>query len=350
LAQEGSPPRNSSRQPDLGRRGYDRTPRPARAGRTDRADRPAGWDRFDAFGPDSDTELPPWAGPVDLPARPSRTGIRLRPSGPAADRSQHVDETAGPLPGGDGTSRRGRLSGGRLSGRRAAAARLRRSRRRVVRWAGLAIGVCVIAAVSTAIALHHSTPKLPYVTALQKGEFKSVPDSCSAVSPTVLNQYLPSGNRKQSQQFSGPGGSQCTFTFDKAPLFLVLEVQAQAYQPFPAASGDGSASQNALDNLTAVRGALASPPKGSPLPPATISPLTGLGSKAFLAVQHEHVAGIATDVVHVVVLLRNVVINISVQGQESGHGFGPVPDGTLQSAAQAAASSVLASVRTQPTA
>jgi hypothetical protein len=341
LAQQGSPPRRPSRQPDLGRRGYDRAPRPERPRRAEKADRPASWDQF-AFGPDSDAELPPWAGPVGYPARPAgQAGTRVRT--PHRHQDEHDAGQALPADGG----RRARP--GRLSGRRAAAARLRRSRRRVVRWGGLAIAACIIAAVATAIALHHSAKPPPYVTALQKGEFTSVPDSCSDVSPAVLNQYLPVG-RTQTRQFSSSASSECTFTVDKAPTFLVLEVEAQAFQPFAAASGDGSASQNALDGLRAARGVLAAPAKNSPLPPAAITPLTGLGQQAFVALQHEHVAGIRTDVVHVLVLERNVLITISVQGQESGHGFGPVPDATLQSAAQDAARSVLAKVRTQPTA
>jgi hypothetical protein len=343
LAQQGSPPRRPSRQPNLGRRGYDRAPRPERPRRADKADRPASWDQFNAFGADSDAELPPWAGPAGYPARPGgQAGTRVRRPDPYQDEQ----DTGQALPAAGGR----RARPGRLSGRRAAAARLRRSRRRVVRWAGLAIVACIIAAVVTAIALHHTVKPLPYVTALQKGEFQSVPDSCSDVSPAVLNQYLPAAERTQTRQFSSSASSECTFTIDKAPTFLVLEVEAQAYQPFAAASGNGSASQNALDSLQAARAVLVKPLKNSPLPPAAITPLTGLGQQAFAALQHEHVAGIRTDVVHVVVLERNVLITISVQGQEAGHGFGPVPDATLQSAAQDAARSVLAKVRTQPTA
>jgi hypothetical protein len=127
-------------------------------------------------------------------------------------------------------------------------------------------------------------------------------------------------------------------------------VQAQAFEPFPAASGDGSASQNALDNLNVYRAMLATPQSKSPLPAAQITKLSGFGQQAFLALQHEHVGVIRTDVVHVVVLMRNVLITISMSGQESGHHLGPVPDGTLAAAAEAAARSALAQVRIQPTA
>jgi hypothetical protein len=39
-----------------------------------------------------------------------------------------------------------------------------------------------------------------------------------------------------------------------------------------------------------------------------------------------------------------------MSGQESGHGFGPVPVSTLEAGARAAAKAVLAKVMTQPTA
>ena len=42
---------------------------------------------------------------------------------------------------------------------------------------------------------------------------------------------------------------------------------------------------------------------------------------------------------------RNVLITVSVSGQESGHGFGPVPDATLMACARAVATSVLAKAK-----
>jgi hypothetical protein len=75
-----------------------------------------------------------------------------------------------------------------------------------------------------------------------------------------------------------------------------------------------------------------------------------MGQQAFMAFQNEHVVGIVTDIVTVVVRERNVVIIASLSGQESGHGFGPVPVATLEAGARAAAQAVLAKVLTQPTA
>jgi hypothetical protein len=386
LAQQGPPPGRPPREPDLGGRGYDRDPRedrPRRAdfrperharpqrperperhdrgerrGQGDRADRQPGWAQRDAFGPESEADLPPWAGPPVTTARAggSNRGTRLRTAAPAddypidgapdawegEDRPEWPDEEP-QAPAGTPAARPTRRSG-----RRAAAARLRRSRRRVYLWCGVAIVVCVVAAAIIEVVTQHGPAKLPYVTSLQRGEFESVPNTCSAVSPAVLSAFLPGVGQPVATSLSSTD-SQCTFTLDRKPTFLVLAVAAQSYQPFAAASGDGSASDNALDQFGVARLGLAHPPKKSPVPPATITLLSGLGKQAFMAVALEHVGHILDDVVTVVVLDRNVIVTAELTGQDSG-GFGPVSLTTLQTGAQAAAKSLLAKALTQPTA
>jgi hypothetical protein len=368
LTEQGTPPRRSARQPDLGRRGYDRPgpdragterPRPDRARadrprRVERQARPPGWEQ-DAFGPDTDADLPPWAGPSVHATRPG--GARLRSPAPADDYDpgDRVDLWEGdeppewpdePVPA--AAPEVGRPQRGRRSGRRAAAARLRKSRRRVLRWCGIAIVVCIVAAGAALILTHKTTPKLPYVTSLLHGEFKSVPDTCTALSPAVVGQYLP-GSHTTVQPLATSTDSECSFTVDGNHNFLVLTLGAESYQPFAAATGNGSASQNALDNFAADRILLASPPKHSAVPKATISPLSGIGQRAFLAIQVEHTGGIARDVATVTVLERNDVLTVSMSAQESG-GFGPVPIGTLQADVQAVAGSLLKTALAQPTA
>jgi hypothetical protein len=338
--------------------GPERAPRAERPGRADRQERRPGWDQFGAFGSDTDTDtdLPPWAGPPVYAARPG--GTQLRPPAPADDYGDdgHLDpwegderpawpeEEARPA-GGDAQPR----PEGRRAGRRAAAARLRKSRRRVLRWSGVAIAACVIAGLVVILTTHHKTSNLPYVTSLQKGEFKSVPDACTAMSPSLLNSYLPPSGRTMVQSLAGPTDSQCTYTVDSKPDFLVLSIGTQSYLPFAAATGNGSASQNALDNFADARLLLASPPKKSPLPPASISTLPGTGQRAFVAVQLEHAGKIATDAVTVSVLERNVIITIALSAQESG-GYGPVPVSTLEADAQTVARAVLQKAMAQPTA
>ena len=378
MAQQGMPPRRHSRDPDAGRRdddrlppsdrvspsdrssragrapGADRAPRPDRSRRAERHPRPdRAWQQFDAFAPESEADLPPWAGPSISPARP-QTGTLRRPArsrpdgdedyrghGDDGDLNGQAAETADPAGG--------RLHSGRRRGR-AAATRLRKSRRRVYRLGGTAIALCVIAAGITAIVTHHSPKPAPYVTTLLRGEFKSVPDACNSVSTSVLNQYVPGAGRTSTSEMASSTDSQCSFTVDARPNFLVLEAAAEAYEPFAAATADGSATANAQDNFVLAQQGLAHPPKRSPLPAAQISKVPGLGQQAFMAFQDEHVTGIVTDVVTLVVRERNVVITVSMSGQESGHGFGPVPVATLQAGARAAAKEVLAKVLVQPTA
>ncbi len=384
MAQQGPPPGRPPRERDLGRRGYDPDPRedgarrdyrPERRARPERQERPAGperhdggerrgpgdranrqpsWTRSNAFGPDSEADLPPWAGP---PVRTTRPGpARLRTGATVDDQPQDAVANAWEgeerpewpdeepqAPGGRQPPRPTRRSG-----RRAAAARLRRSRRRVYLWCGVAIVACVVAAVITESVTRHTPVKLPYVTSLQPGEFESVPDTCTAVSPAVLNAFVPGAGQPVATSLSSTD-SQCTFTVDRKPNFLVLAVSAQSYLPFAAASGDGSASDNALDQFGQAQQTLAHPPKKSPLPPATITPLAGLGKQAFMAVALEHVGHIRDDVVTIMALYRNVIITAELTGQDSG-GYGPVSLATLEAGAQAAAKSVLAKALTQPTA
>jgi hypothetical protein len=152
-----------------------------------------------------------------------------------------------------------------------------------------------------------------------------------------------------TSQESGTTVSQCSFTIDAKPVFRLLEVTAVAYQPFAAASGNGSASANARDNLAVARAGLAAPPKRSPLSPAQITPLAKLGQQAFAAYQHETAGNIVSDIETVVVLERNVLITVELSAQGSA-GFSPTPVATLQAGATAAASDVLAKVLAEPTA
>ncbi len=356
MAQQGSPPRRSSRQLEPGYAGrHDRAPRPDAPRRGERPD-PNRWQSADPFAPDADADLPSWAGPSDRSPRPTST-LRRPVSSPLDDDEQYSDAPDRYRhAAGDGAEPPGVGGPGRAGGRRgrAAATRLRKSRRRVYRWCGIAIVACIVAAGITAYLTHHTPKPALYVTSLLPGEFKSVPNACASVSATVLNQYLPEPGRTSTSELSDSAESQCSFTVDRRPTFLVLEVTAQAFQPFAAAtaggSAPGSASANAQDNYALVLKGLKLPPKGSPLSAAEVAALPATGQQAFVAVQHEHVSGIVSERVTVIVRERNVLITVWVSGQESGHGFGPVSVSTLQAAAEAAARDVLARARTEPTA
>ena len=354
MAQQGSPPRRSAGPSQPEHRG--------RHNRSADGSRRADWQQFDAFGPGADDELPPWAGPSDYPARPTSTLRR-----PAAERGWIAEDDGYDEPADDNwrpaaepADSTASAAVPRRSARRgrAAATRLRKSRRRVYRWCGIAVVVCVVAAGVTALLTHHTPKPSLYVTSLLAGEYKAVPNACDTVSGTVLNQYLPGPGRTSADEISESTQSQCSFTLDRKPDFLVLEVSAQAYQPFAAAtaagSAAGSASANAQDSYVLTRANLLNPPRTgqakSLLSAAQISPLAKTGQQAFVAVQTEHAGQIMTDVVTVVIRDRNVLVTVSESGQESGHGFGPVSVSTLEAGAEAAARDMLAKSLTEPTA
>ncbi len=362
MAQQGSPPRQPAGPPQSEHRGrHDRGP-----DRTLRADRDD-WRQLDAFGPDPEDELPPWAGPNAYPVRAAGAVRRhAAAGGPGSDDETYADRSYADHAPGDRQAPvqldepPAREEGLHRSGRRgrAAATRLRKSRRRVYRWCSVAIVVCVIAAGITALLTHHTPKPALYVTSLLPGEFKAAPSACGSVSSTVLNQFLPGPGRTSSNEISESAQSQCSFTLDRQPDFLVLEVTAQAYQPFAAAtaagSAPGSASANAQNNYTLTYKNLVKPPRTaaakSLLSAAQITALGKTGQQAFVAVQTEHADGILTDVVTVVIRERNMLITASLSGQESGHGFGPVSVGTLEAGAEAAARDVLAKSIIEPTA
>lgn len=345
MAQQGSPPGRLRRRAEDDQHGHGGAGR--RPGRSAAAEQP-GWPRDGFRQDDTDADLPSWAGPSTYPARPG--AARRRPeshaSGQVGEANRDYDG-AGAANGAAADQAAARPATRRQS--RAAATRLRKSRRRVYRWCAVAVVLCIIGAVSAWLATSSSPKPQLYVTSLQPGEFKSVPSACGSVNTAVLDQYVPGQRRTTTNQFSGTTQSECSFTVDAKPVFRLLEVTAQAYQPLAAASGDGSASANAKDNLAVIKETLTDPGKRSPLSPAQITRLPGLGQQAFAASQRETVGAIVSNLVTVVVLDRNVLITVELSAQQSS-GFAPTSTATLQAGAIAAAKDMLAKVLTQPTA
>jgi hypothetical protein len=303
----------------------------------------------DAFS--DDDEVMPWTGPGIYPVGPGRRERRPPPA-EVADEEPELEIEPGdeqprePRDGGE-PPLAGRGGAGR--GRRAAAARARKSRRRLI-LGGAAI---VVAAVVVLAILG----KLPFqggpststtngvVTNFQPGEFHSVPSACQSVSAATLRLYLPGKVAEVSQSLGGTNQSQCTWTLDTSPNFRVLSVTSQAYAPSLLSSGNGSATSGAIDAYNQLLQALRSPPKSSNQPKAQMGSAVGLGDSAFTALQVYQLTGDVTDKVTVVARDRNVVITVTMQGQESGGGFGPVPDTTLRAAALAAAHDTLSAFR-----
>ena len=303
-------------------------------GRAERAPRR----RADTF--DDDEDVMPWTGPGIYPVGPGQR--QRRPPPEPADDEQFGE------PDGDGFAASGRRADtGR--GRRAAAARARKSRRRLI-LGGVVLVVVVVVVLGVMGKLPFeggpaSSPNDGLVTTYQPGEFRTVPNACDSLGAATLSQYLPGKVAVVSQSPGGPAQSQCTWTLDTRPNFRVLTVTTQAYAPSLLSSGNGSATRGAIDAYNQQLQTLRNPPASSKAPKAQLGGAVGLGSDAFTALQVFHLQGDVSDEVTVVARDRNVVIVVTMQGQESGGGFGPVPDATLRAGALAAAHHELAALR-----
>ena len=119
----------------------------------------------------------------------------------------------------------------------------------------------------------------------------------------------------------------------------------QAYTPNGLASGDGSATFAAIDGYTAALQQKTSPPRATHLPKATITAISGLGTKAFSALQVTRSPGLKTDLMTVVVRDRNVVLTAVLQGNSGRGGYGAVSPAQLRAGALAAARDVLAQLK-----
>jgi hypothetical protein len=304
-------------------------PAPGRARRgASQPGRTAPWAAADPFtGGDDEEDPPPWAG---LTIRPARAG-GARTKAEAEAEPEQADAAAAPAT----PRRRGRG--------RARATRLRKSRRRVVVYCGAAVVLAVIVAGYFALrALPKHTPAPSFITTLQPGEFATVPDACQAVDPALVASYLPGQVTRVNPAGTSATDSQCSLTVDHKPVFRVLNVTSQAYQPSAVAAGNGSATDNARDNFLLAEQTLRTPGKKAAVPPAQVTPITGLGTEAVRGVQVSHAGPIVNDLVTVVVRQRNLVVTVIFQAQAAGNGFGPVDTSTIQAGALAVARAVLA--------
>jgi len=228
---------------------------------------------------------------------------------------------------------------------RKAAARSRRRSRITWVWAGAAVAVVLIVA-AVVVKLHEHQPAPVssggFVTTFQGGEFKTVPNSCTAVTSTTLGRYLPGKRRMVApRSLNGSAQSLCNWTLDAPPLYRVLEVSAQAYSPSALATGNGSATQAAIDAYQQDLATLRHPARATHLPPATVQALHGFGTAAFAALQVVQARGISTDLETVVARDHNVVIIVVMQGPHARSGrYRAASQSELQSGAIAAAMDV----------
>jgi hypothetical protein len=317
VAKQGPPPPRSSRMPE-----------PRRAA--------PGWSGSDPA--DEDEELPPWAGLgiqprwADHPERSSRPSTPSRPP-----RGPDGEDGTGPPAG----RPRGRL----------AAARARKTRRGLRLWGSvLTVAVVIVGGVWLLLRGNGKPASVPgqIVTSFLPGEFRTVPNTCAAVSAATLDQYLPGKRAKVvPDSLDGRSDSLCDWTLDARPLYRLLDVEAQAYAPNGLASGDGSATFAAIDAYRQAVAEKASPPKASHLPKAAVTTVRGLGTTAFSALQVATAGGDTTDLLTVVIRDRNVLITVVLEGLDhsSKGGYGPVSAAQLRAGALTVSRDILAKVK-----
>ena len=173
-----------------------------------------------------------------------------------------------------------------------------------------------------------------------------MPDACKVVSSSALHQIM-NGTPRTIQPQQGQAQSECTLTVDASPVFRVMNVHLQALRASLVPVGNGSATANAKYTFGLRRAQLLKPPKQTAQPPATVTPVAGLGQQAISAVQIFRDQS-STEKVTVQLRYKNALITVSLQGQ-SGHGFGPVAVGELRSGALRVARAALTGLKALPT-
>jgi len=340
VADQGSRPPRSGRLPTAGRRGQPRDTRRR------------SWDEQ----LDADEEYPPWAGPGVTPRRADQgTGQRRAQARPATgSRAAPAvgDDAAGEAATwqGEDTDRPGRAvePGPGSRSRRAATRSRRRSRITWVWGVAALVVVLILVGVLFLMGRHEAAPNsnAGFVTSFQRGEFKTVPNACTAVTSATLNQYLPGKRRMVApRSLDGNAQSLCNWTLDAPPIYRVLSVTAQAYAPSGLATGNGSATFAAMDAYQQALARMRHPLRTTHLPVATVTPLHGVGTVGFVALQIVRTRGLATDLETVVARDHNVVVTVVLQGPHSRSGrYRAAQQFELQSGAIAAAKDVEASL------
>jgi hypothetical protein len=210
--------------------------------------------------------------------------------------------------------------------------------------AALAV-VAIVAATVVLLGGKHPAPAshAGFVTTFQRGEFRTVPNACTTVTGATLGQYLP-GTRRMVAPHSLDGSAQslCNWTLDAPPLYRVLEVTVQAYAPSGLATGDGSATNAAIDAYQQAMATMRHPLRATHLPPATVTGLHGLGTTAFAALQVVLARPDPTDLETVVARDRNVIVTVVMQGPHAHSGrYHAAPQSQLASGAVAAATDLV---------
>ena len=229
----------------------------------------------------------------------------------------------------------------------------RRKRRRLL----IAVGTVLALVIAVTIYLLSGGPGAAnlgfgnFVTSFLPGELQQVPDPCTAVPASMLNQYLPGTRKEAAPPLNTGANTECTWTLDSPPTYRVLQVQLQAYSPSGLASGNGSATFAAEDAYQDSENGFVSPGPKSGQPKATVTDLSGMpgGSQtsAFQATQVFNRGGAVTDVANVLVRYRNVIITVVVDGLDQSSGgkkYGPVSMSDLTTVATTVANQMASQI------
>jgi len=225
----------------------------------------------------------------------------------------------------------------------------RRKHRRVLFGAGGAVAVVIAVAVYLLTGGSSGSANLGFgslVTTFLPGELQSVPNACDTVPNAMLSEFLPGSLKQASPPLNSGSDTQCTWTLDSAPMYRVLEVALVAYSP-SALYGNGSATAIAEETFGSSEQGFVTPGPKSGEPTANVTELSGMpggnDTSAFVATQVFNKNGAITDVAHVLVRYRNVVITVVVNGLDQANGakkYGPVTMGDLSTAAKTVAKEV----------
>jgi hypothetical protein len=285
----------------------------------------------------------------------SGPGLSADPMGRAADWSPEPDDddnypgwTAARRPDPeDDEPRLGR------AGQRAARLLLRR-RRRTFLMAGAV--VVVIAAILATVLINRGGGQTAnistgLVNSFQPGELSQVPNACAVVPQATVQQYLPGKVKVGSPQNPyGALGSQCFWTVDSPPVYRLLDLNLLACKYSGLASGDGSATNSAIDQYDAQLQSIQHPAKKTSAvnePTTTVTVLNNIGNQAFGVLQVYKSGGNTTTVATVEIRFHNVLVTAEMNGLDGvtkKGDYGPVTASELQAAALAFAQSALASL------
>jgi hypothetical protein len=236
------------------------------------------------------------------------------------------------------------------AGQRAGRSLVRRRRRFYLMGGGALVAIVAIAAVLATMLLNPGGQTAAIsddlVTTFQPGELQQVPNSCDVITTATVQQYLP-GKVKVAAPLPVDGKleSGCYWTVSKPPFLRLLNLNLEAYKYSGLASGDGSATDAAIDAYAEQLQSLQHPGKKSYTPKGSSTTiLNNIGNQAFSSLQVFKTTTGITDVATVIIRFHNVIISAEMNGIDGTPKGGPVVPSQLEAAALAFAESALASL------